>query len=242
MTEEIKTSEEIEAAGTAAADTKVIADAKALEDSKSPEKTLYKTDEEKVAAEKIVTDKAAADKVIADKVVTDEAAADKLAAASKKVVPEKYEFNLPEDSLLTTEDSERISSYGLEKGLSQEEVTEVTNVANTAVAEYNKRLEKSLEDSGKQWAEAAKNDPEIGGADGTKLAESSELARRVMEKFGTPEFIKGLDDSKLGNWHEAIRVFSRIGKAMEPDKLIIANQTIINKPKSAAETLYGPKK
>jgi hypothetical protein len=64
------------------------------------------------------------------------------------------------------------------------------------------------------------------------------LSRRVIEKFGTEELRKALDTSKFGNYHELVRMMSRIGRAMDSDKLVIGDAN--NKqPKSLAERLYG---
>lgn len=61
------------------------------------------------------------------------------------------------------------------------------------------------------WAKAAKADKEIGGA---RWAETESLVARALDKFGAPEgseFRALLDDSKLGNHPDMIRMFRKIG-------------------------------
>jgi hypothetical protein len=188
--------------------------------------------------------KAAADKEAADKVAADEkAAAEKKAADEKKpVVPEKYDLKLSEGSMLSAEDLERISSHAREKGLTQEQAAERLSVeeasAKKGAEAYEKKQQDLLAAENKRWIEAGMADAEIGG---DKYKESAELAKRVVEKFGTKELREGLDKSGLGNYHEFVKLMSRIGRAMDSDKLIIGDQN--NKePKDIAERMYGGEK
>jgi hypothetical protein len=87
----------------------------------------------------------------------------------------------------------------------------------------------------KAWVDESKNDTEIGG---DKFAASAEMAKRVVQRFGTDAFKKALNDSGLGNHPELVRVFVRIGRAMTEDQLVLpsGNPT---KQRSAADVLYG---
>jgi len=44
--------------------------------------------------------------------------------------------------------------------------------------------------------------------------------------------------TNLGNYPELIRCFSRIGRAMDSDKLILGNEAV-SSPKSREELYYG---
>lgn len=153
--------------------------------------------------------------------------------------PEKYDLKIPDGSILTNEDLERISGYAREKGLSQEQAAELLNVENEAANKGYKAYEAKqlavLEAEQKRWIEEGKADPEIGG---DKWEESAELAKRVVDKFGTKELKEGLEKSGLGNYHEFVKLMSRIGRAMDSDKLVIGSQSD-KMPKSIAERLYG---
>jgi ribosome-binding protein aMBF1 (putative translation factor) len=152
----------------------------------------------------------------------------------------KIELKLSEGSMLTQDDLTKISDYASKKGLSQEEATallsEKENDLKRGAESHEKKQQELLEVENKKWVESCKADTEIGG---DKYAESAELAKRVVDKFGTPELKKGLDESGLGNFPEFVRLMSRIGRAMDSDKLIIGDQ--VNKsPKDIASRMYAP--
>lgn len=65
------------------------------------------------------------------------------------------------------------------------------------------------------WKEAYKTDPEIGGA---KLKESLDTASRAVARFASPELIRFMNATGLGDHPEWIRAFTRIGKAIAEDK------------------------
>jgi hypothetical protein len=92
-----------------------------------------------------------------------------------------------------------------------------------------------MEAEHKVWKETLKTDKEIGG---DKAAEAAELSKRVLEKFGGPDLINALELTNLGNYPELIRCFSRIGRAMDSDKLILGNEAV-SSPKSREELYYG---
>lgn len=65
-----------------------------------------------------------------------------------------------------------------------------------------------------EWGAALKADAELGGA---KFAESFEVAKRGLAKFGTPELKALLRDTGLGAHPEVVRAFFRAGKAISED-------------------------
>jgi hypothetical protein len=65
-----------------------------------------------------------------------------------------------------------------------------------------------------KWTTASKADPEFGGE---KLASSLNLAKRAIDKYGTPGLRTMLDQSGLGNHPEVIRFFTRIGRTLSED-------------------------
>ena len=71
--------------------------------------------------------------------------------------------------------------------------------------------------------------------------ESIELSKRVIDKFGSQELKQQLDATGFGNHPELVRIFSKIGKAMGDDKLVIVNRQDQPK-KTLAEKMYGDNK
>lgn len=151
----------------------------------------------------------------------------------------KYDLKLSEKSLLTKDDLSRIADHASKQGLTQEQAAERLSIEEESAKRghdaYEKQQQDVLDAEQKRWIEAGQADPEIGG---DKYKESAELSRRVIEKFGSKELMESLDKSKLGNYPELVRMMSRIGRAMDSDKLIIGDQN--NKsPKTIEERLYG---
>ena len=152
-------------------------------------------------------------------------------------VPEKYELKLPKDSVLDTAHLERIAAEAKARGLSQEDAQALVERDNALWATFAKEEAVKTEAYIKGWLDDAKADKEIGGENFTKNAE---LSYRVIEKFGTKEFKKALEDTGLGNHPELVRVFVKIGQAMGPDKFLPVGTTG-KEDKSLADVFYGDK-
>ena len=91
----------------------------------------------------------------------------------EKIVPEVYELKLPEGALLSAARLEEISNFAKSKKLSQEDAQTLVERENAVVADYAKAQSDSFEASKAAWFEEAKNDPEIGGENFAKSAESN---------------------------------------------------------------------
>ena len=126
-------------------------------------------------------------------------------------------LDVPEDTPLQKEEVERILKQSKEEGLSKDDAQKRLEEADTLVKGYALRSQQALEQAADQWIQDTKNDKEIGGE---RYKESVELARRTAHKFGTPEFLDSLNKTGFGNHPEVIRVFARIGRQMQDDKLI----------------------
>lgn len=129
----------------------------------------------------------------------------------KPVVPEKYDLKLPEGSVLHPAVVDKIAALAKERGLSNEKAQELLNQESDSVAA-------AVQQQASAWAEEAKSDPEIGG-DGFK--ENVELSKRVIARFGSDSLKKELDKTGYGNHPELVRLLTKIGKAMDPDRLVI---------------------
>jgi hypothetical protein len=164
-------------------------------------------------------------------VLTGEGAAEK----GKDVVPEKYDIKLPDDSLLDDGAVERIAAEARKQGLSNEQAQAFTDAQSAAVAEFADAEKARIKEIAEGWKAKAESDPEVGG-DGFK--QNSELALRVVNRFGNEEFKKALEETGLGNHPDLFRFVVKIGKAMSEDQLVFpgAEQP---KEKSAEETFYG---
>lgn len=152
---------------------------------------------------------------------------------AKPVVPEKYDLKLPEGSQLDAKAIERISLQSKEKGLSNEQAQAVIESESKAIATFVEGEKERVKARTDVWRSEVQADPELGG-DGYK--KNVELAKRVVQRFGTDALMKTLDDTGLGNYPELVRFVSRIGKAMSEDQLI--HPSTGGSKKSAGDIFY----
>lgn len=66
------------------------------------------------------------------------------------------------------------------------------------------------------WTTALKADREVGGAE---FDANTQVARRAMAKFATPELRGFLEETGLGNHPELVRFMFRVGKALSEDSV-----------------------
>lgn len=180
------------------------------------------TEQEKVTAEKVV-----------EKPV--EVKAEQKPVEQKSVVPEKYELKLPEGSQLNAERLEKISQFAKEKGLSQEAAQGLVEEESAAVGEFYASNVKNYEAQVASWADEAKKDPEIGG---NNLTETVRLAQAGMKQVASPKLIQLIDSVGFGNHPEVIKMFAKIGSAMQNDKLVKGNLSAVSRI-PLEEKFYG---
>lgn len=162
----------------------------------------------------------------------------------KNKVPEKYDLKKPEKSLLSDEQVERIAAFAKEQGLTNDKAQSLLNRESQVIEETRESVrvenESKVAELQQTWITTAKDDKEIGGAN---FAQNAELARRVLARYGTPEFNAILSDPKqggFGNHPELVRVLTRIGKAMSEDQLVNPGaQGDKNNNKSFADKFYS---
>lgn len=146
-----------------------------------------------------------------------QAAQTQQAESTTNTQPTVVELKLPDGALLNSQQFEDIKTFAKEKNISTEVAQEILNKQNNAVKSYQDYVASEHEKTVSQWAEQAKTDSEYGGQNFTK---NVELARRALEKFATPQFIKELDSTGYGNHPEIIRIFTRMGKMLAEDKIV----------------------
>lgn len=158
------------------------------------------------------------------------------ATTAVDVKPTEVELKLPEGTLLKPETVEQIKSLAKEKNLSSEVAQELLNREHLALDSFHKQQVDLVEKTKQVWAEESKKDAEIGG---DNFGRNLELAKRALEKFATPKFIEEIDSSGYGNHPELIRIFSRIGKMIANDSLVMANSHGVSNAKSLEDVFYG---
>lgn len=153
--------------------------------------------------------------------------------------PEAYELSLSEDSLLEPSAIEDLSDYAREKGLSNEAAQELLMREETAVHSYQDAQENEANAIRDSWVKESKDDKEVGG---DKFIESAELSNRVLKRFATDEFFDVMKATSFGNHPEVLRLFTRIGKMMSEDQLVLPNsQGGGDIPMTDGEAFFGSK-
>lgn len=157
------------------------------------------------------------------------------ASAVKNEKEGSFELNLPESSVLTKTDLERIVADAKARGLSKEEAQKLVERDSETVKSYVSRQDEAYKRAQVEWLEKTKSDKELGGEN---LQKTADHAKRVLDRFGSQELKDALNETGLGNHPELIRVFARIGKLMANDSLV-AGQNSSGEKKSIANLLYG---
>lgn len=153
--------------------------------------------------------------------------------------PEAYELSLSEDSLLEPSAIEDLSDYAREKGLSNEAAQELLTREEDAVHSYQEAQENEADAIRDSWIKESKDDKEVGGE---KFIESAELSNRVLKRFATEEFFDVMKATSFGNHPEVLRLFTRIGKMMSEDQLVLPDsQGGGDIPQTDGERFFGGK-
>lgn len=153
-----------------------------------------------------------------------------------EVAPEKYEdFKVPDGMTLDAKMLTEVQPVLKELGLSQASAQKVVDFyANKVIPGFVQQMADAREAQGKAWEEATKADKELGG---DKLNENLEVAKATLSKFGSPNLVKLLNESRLGNHPEVVRFFHKVGRAMSEDNMGGAGGGGAPE-KDAAKTLY----
>lgn len=166
------------------------------------------------------------------------APADKGGQPAARVVPEKYEIKLPDNSPLDNASIEKIAAFAKARGFTNEEAQALLTRESESIQAYVEGQHKMLGEKTTEWSKTWEGDKEIGG-DAFKV--NAELAKRVVDRFGSPDLKKALNDTGLGNHPELGRLLVRIGKAMSEDQLVLPGSQPGGK-RPPEEVFYGETK
>jgi len=150
--------------------------------------------------------------------------------------PDQYaDFTLPEGVQIDKGLVEGFKPIAKELNLTQDQAQKLVDYYNSGV--HAQRMEQWAETQ-KSWVESAKADKEFGGQ---AFNENMGYASSVLDKFGTPELRKYMDDFGVGNNPEMIRFVVRIGKAMAEPQHVSGGSTDAgnNTFEKRAQSLYS---
>lgn len=157
-------------------------------------------------------------------IVTDTkpAGEEKPAAEVKPVAPEKYDFKIPDGSILKPMHVEKIAAYAKAQGFSQEQAQAYLNERHGELSGY-------VTMQSEKWLAEAKLDKEIGG---DAFNKNVELAKRYVTRYGSDALKKELDSSGLGNHPELVRMIVKAAKDLNAaeDELVKSRGTTTSRP------------
>jgi len=131
--------------------------------------------------------------------------------------PEAYDFKSAEGKVQPAVLA-KFEGIARELGLSQEAAVKLIDSVSPAMQEAaNAQRQHTIA----AWENAAKADPEFGG---DKLGENMATAKKALDKFGSPELTKMLNDTGLGNHPELIRAFFRAGQQISSGSFVPSGQ------------------
>ena len=130
----------------------------------------------------------------------------------KSEAPEDYgDFSDDKGVAFSSKDMPEFVAMAKELGLSKDRAQKLLL---TMVPTVRMKLQTSLESVKASWGRAARHDPEYGGE---KFKENLAIANRAYQKFTTPELSRFMRQSGLFAHPDFIRMFYRMGKAMQED-------------------------
>lgn len=159
--------------------------------------------------------------------------ADKAAAKAAPKAADKYEFKAPE-GMKVDELSTELATIAKELKLPQEGAQKVFDLGVRLSKNFTKSLDTATEAMQTQWLKDTQADAEIGGA---QLEANVAVAQKARDAFASEGLRKLLNDSKLGNHPEVLRLFFRIGKALKEDKTVTGGDA--NQATSMESRLYS---
>lgn len=148
----------------------------------------------------------------------------------------KFDLKVPKGAVLPADHMKKVEAYAKEKGLTPEQAQSVLERDNTLMSDYQKDAIAQLTNKvNVEWPNAAKADKELGGENFEK---NVEIAKRAIDKFGSPDFKKTLNETGLGNHPELLRTFVRVGKMLTNDEFVQGGKEVPSEKESPAEAIY----
>ena len=132
--------------------------------------------------------------------------------------PDVYDpFDLPEGAVVSEEGIKEFSDLAKELNLSQENAQRLVSLQTKVMEEGAAKLAEAFDKQVDTWAEAARNDPEIGGDKHNQAVEDAKIA---IKKLGGDPLAKVLDSSGLGSHPTIIRFMAKVGAIVKDDTVI----------------------
>jgi len=157
--------------------------------------------------------------------------------APKTNAPELYEFTVHDDHVAF--DDEVLGAYSTvarELDLSQAAAQKILDKVAPVVHQQNLQRMESIREG---WKSQTKSDKEFGG---DKFDSNMAVAKKALDKFGSPALRKLLNESGMGDHPDVIRLFFKVGQAISEDRFVAGRggegSVDVNDPAVMAKKLY----
>lgn len=153
----------------------------------------------------------------------------------KPVVPEKYEFVMPEGYALDEAKATEFEAFARTNKLTNEAANEALKLAVAHVQDLQAKQESAWREQVEGWGNEIRADKDLGG---DKLDASVAIAQKAVARFGTPELVEFLETSGVGNHPALVRFCYQIGTRISEGGMITGAGAGEGR-RSTAEVLYG---
>ena len=139
---------------------------------------------------------------------------------------EYKDFKLPEGMESSPESLAAFKTLAGEYKLTQEQAQKLVDMQAGLMSKYTKATEDRWAEVNKEWKAAAQSDKEFGGKD---FAANLGIAKKALEKYGSPALKDAIELTGMGNHPEFIRLLFKIGQTLKEDKVMDCGQESGNK-------------
>lgn len=136
---------------------------------------------------------------------------------TEPVVPEKYEFAMPEGYTLDEARAGEFEAFARSNKLTNEAANEALAIAVKHVEGLQEQQQAAWREQVEGWGNEIRTDKDLGG---DKLQASMNIAQKAIARFGTPELVDFLESSGIGNHPALVRFCYQIGTRISEGGMI----------------------
>lgn len=148
---------------------------------------------------------------------------------------EYKDFTLPEGWEIDKDAIGEFKSVAKELGLTQEQAQKLVDMQTKFSGKQNESLQSSWDKVQEHWRSEAEADKEFGG---TNFQANVGVAKKALDKYGTPELREVIEVTGMGNNPELIRFLYRVGKTLGEDTVMKDGRAQDGAVKDHAKTLF----
>ena len=134
---------------------------------------------------------------------------------AKPVVPEKYEFAMPEGYTVDETAVEAVTPILKELGCSQETAQKLVDLHFAQIKAMQEAQEKAKAETLAQWAKEIRTDKDIGGPN---VLQNLLPGTRLLDRFGSPDLKELLQQSGLDRHPAVVRFLVAVGREFTEDR------------------------